>query len=93
MKIVVKLFATLRLNLKIGMVEIHSNSPISVLQLLQQVSKNVNSDILTELTNDNKILVGAIILIDGINVLHQNKLETIIDKDCVVSVFPPNAGG
>jgi len=93
MEIKVKLFATLRLNLKIGEVDLHSSSPLSVLQLLQLVSEKVGSDILAELIADGKIMVGTIILIDGFNILHRDKLETIIDKDCTVSLFPPNGGG
>jgi len=93
MKITVKLFATLRLNLKIGQVEVNSNSPLSVLNLLQLVSQKVGKDILPELIVDGKIMVGTIILINGFNILHMDALNTIINKDCVVSVFPPNGGG
>jgi len=93
MKITVKLFAILRLKLKTGQVIISSSKPITVLELLQKVSEKLNSDIIPELIEYEKIMVGTIILIDGYNVLHMDKLETIIDKDCVVSVFPPNGGG
>jgi molybdopterin synthase sulfur carrier subunit len=93
MEIRVKLFATLRLNLKVSQVDINSNAPISVLTLLNLVSEKVGSDIIPELIDNGEIMVGTIILIDGFNVLHLNKLNTIIEKDCVVSVFPPNGGG
>lgn len=93
MRITVKLFATLRLNLKIGQVEVNSSSPLSVINLLQLVSEKVGSDILPELIANGEIMVGTIILINGFNILHMNGLNTIIDKDCVVSVFPPNGGG
>ena len=93
MHIRVKLFATLRLNLKVGQVDIQSNVPISVLTLLQQVSEKVGSNIIPELIDNGKIMIGTIILVDGFNVLHLDGLNTMIDKDSVVSVFPPNGGG
>ena len=93
MEVRVKLFATLRLKLKVGQVDVSSSSPLSVISLLQLVSEKVGSDILPELIADGKIMVGTIILIDGFNILHLDALNTIIDKDCVVSVFPPNGGG
>lgn len=93
MEIRVKLFATLRLNLKTGEVDVSASNPLSVLELLQLVSEKVGSDILPELIADGKIMVGTIILIDGFNILHLDLLDTIIDKDCVVSLFPPNGGG
>ena len=93
MEVRVKLFATLRLKLKVGQVEVSSSSPLSVISLLQLVSEKVGSDILPELIADGKIMVGTIILIDGFNILHLDALNTTIDKDCVVSVFPPNGGG
>ena len=93
MEVRVKLFATLRLKLKVGQVDVSSSSPLSVISLLQLVSEKVGSDILPELIADGKIMVGTIILIDGFNILHLDALNTTIDKDCVVSVFPPNGGG
>ena len=38
-------------------------------------------------------MIGTIILVDGFNVLHLDGLNTMIDKDSMVSVFPPNGGG
>ncbi len=93
MIIEVKLFATLRLKLKTGMVKVNINEPFTVLQLLHIVSDKLESDIIPELIENDKIMIGTIILIDGYNVLHMNKLETLIDKDCTVSLFPPNGGG
>ncbi|MGE0078830.1 MAG: hypothetical protein AB7S48_13305 [Bacteroidales bacterium] len=93
MEVKVKLFATLRLNLKIGMVNIQTGSSVSILELLELVSQKLNSNIISELIENEKVIVGTIILIDGVNILHLNKLDTIIDKDCTVSVFPPNGGG
>jgi len=42
---------------------------------------------------DGGIKKGTIILIDGKNVLHLDQLDTQIDQDCVVSLFPPSGGG
>lgn len=93
MKIQVKLFATQRLNLGVAGLEIEIDKPITIMKLLELTSQKLNSDIVPELIEDGKIMVGTILLIDGHNVLHAEKLETMIKKDCVVSVFPPAGGG
>jgi molybdopterin synthase sulfur carrier subunit len=93
MKIQVKIFATLRLKLGISGLEIESEQPMTVLMLLESVSRKINVDIIPELVKDGEIMVGTIILINGKNVLHAEKLETLITEDCEVSVFPPAGGG
>lgn len=93
MKIQVKIFATLRLKLGISGVEIESEQPMTVMMLLESVSRKINSDIIPELVKEGEIMVGTIILINGKNILHAEKLETLITEDCEVSVFPPAGGG
>jgi molybdopterin synthase sulfur carrier subunit len=41
---------------------------------------------------DGRIKPGAMILIDGRNVLHENGIDTMISGK-VVSIFPPSGGG
>lgn len=93
MKIQVKIFATLRLKLGISGVEIESEQPMTVMMLLESVSRKINADIIPELVKEGEIMVGTIILINGKNILHAEKLETLITEDCEVSVFPPAGGG
>ncbi len=93
MKIQVKIFATLRLKLGIAGIEIESEEPMTVMMLLESVSLKINADIIPELVKEGEIMVGTIILINGKNILHAEKLETMITEDCEVSVFPPAGGG
>ncbi|MFO7829459.1 MAG: MoaD/ThiS family protein [Bacteroidales bacterium] len=89
----VKLYATLRLKLGIAGLDIEINKPVTILKLLELVSEKLNTDIIPELIEDEKIIVGTIILINGKNIFHAEKLKTMITEDCEVSVFPPAGGG
>ncbi|MBI9054489.1 MAG: MoaD/ThiS family protein [Bacteroidales bacterium] len=93
MKIQVKLYSTLRLNLGVAGLEIEIDKPVTILKLLKLASQQLNSDIIPELIEDGKIMVGTILLINGKNILHAEKLETMINEECEVSVFPPSGGG
>jgi len=93
MKIQVKIFATLRLKLGIAGIEIESEEPMTVMMLLESVSRKINAEIIPELVKEGEIIVGTIILINGKNILHAEKLETLITEDSEVSVFPPAGGG
>lgn len=93
MKIHVKIFATLRLKIGLASLDIETNSVITVLQLLNMISRQVNYDVIPELIENNEVRVGTIILIDGKNILHAQKLDTKIDKSCKVEIFPPVGGG
>lgn len=93
MKIHVKIFATLRLKLGVSDFTIESDRAITILELLELASKKLNSDIIPELIEDGEIRVGTILLINGKDVLHADKLKTMINEDCTVSVFPPVGGG
>ena len=93
MKIHVKLFATLRLKLGITGLEIETDKPVTIMQLLELISQKLNTNIIPELIEDGEIMVGTILLINGKNVIHAEKLETLITEECEVSVFPPAGGG
>ncbi|MBE9467262.1 MAG: MoaD/ThiS family protein [Bacteroidetes bacterium] len=93
MKIQVKLFATLRLKLGVAGIEIEIDNPVTIMELLKLSSKKLKFDIIPELIEDGKIMVGTILLINGKNIFHAQKLETMITRECEVSVFPPAGGG
>ncbi|MCK5171332.1 MAG: MoaD/ThiS family protein [Bacteroidales bacterium] len=93
MKINVKLFATIRLKLGVAGLEIETDKPVTIMELLELVSQKLDADIIPELIEDGEIIVGTILLINGKNVLHAEKLETLITEECEVSVFPPAGGG
>jgi len=93
MRINVKLFATLRLKLGIAELEVVTDKPVTIMQLLELVSQKLDTDIIPELIEDGKIMVGTILLINGKNIFHAEKLETMINEECEVSIFPPAGGG
>jgi molybdopterin synthase sulfur carrier subunit len=93
MKIQVKLFATLRLNLGVAGLEIEIDKPVTLLKLLELASQQLNTDIIPELIENGEIMVGTILLINGKNVLHAEKLKTLITEECKVEIFPPVGGG
>jgi molybdopterin synthase sulfur carrier subunit len=93
MRVKVKLYATLRLELGISDLAIEFDQPITMMQLLEKIQQKVQADIISELIEDGIIIAGTILLIDGKNVLHAQKLETLIPDNCIVSIFPPVGGG
>ncbi len=89
----IKLFATLRLKLGVAGLEIETDKPVTIMQLLELVSQKLDTDIIPELIENGEIMVGTILLINGKNIFHADKLETLITEECEVSVFPPSGGG
>ena len=61
--------------------------------MLQIVSDIIDYDLVEELIKNNTIIPGVIILLDGVNIHHLNKLDTKITKDTIISIFPAVAGG
>ncbi len=93
MEIHVKLFATIRLKLGIPEVFINLGKPVSVMELLELINKEVKADIIPELVKNNELINGTIILINGKNIHHLDKLKTMLTTNCKVEIFPPVAGG
>lgn len=93
MKLSVKLFATIRLTTGLKVVDVNIEKPVNIIEMLQIVSDIIDYDLIEELVKDNTIIPGVIILLDGENIHHLNKLNTIIERDTVISIFPAVAGG
>lgn len=93
MKIRVKLFATIRLDINLGETEIEISEPTSIIEMLKIISKKINYDLIEKLLDEGKMIPGVIILIDGKNIYHINNLETLVNKECTLSIFPAAAGG
>jgi len=93
MLITVKIFATLRLKFGVASLSFDLDEDITISHLIDLISGKLGEDIRNELLDKETIRPGTMLLIDGKNVIHMNKIQTIIDRDCVVSVFPPSGGG
>ena len=91
----VKFFTLLRLMLKTGEIDINpDDKEISVYELLRKVEKKIKKTFLHKLLDkEGKLLRGTIILINGKNILHMEKLDTIVKDNDTVSLFPPGGGG
>ncbi len=95
MKIECKFFATLRLELREDGYDIRSQKEsLTIYEILQILNEKFQKRILPKvLESDNTIKRGTIILLNGKNVLHLEKLDTtVLDNDKVV-IFPPAGGG
>lgn len=43
--------------------------------------------------SENKMKMGTIILVNGKNIHHLQKLDTIVNDGDIISLFPPGGGG
>ena len=59
------------------------------------VAEEIGNDLIKKklLNDDGTMLTGTIILINGHDIYHMDKLDTAVKKNDVVSLFPPVAGG
>ncbi len=92
MTIKVNLFATLRLAVGRGSVEIESQDPLSVRDLIDRVSAAVGQDVSPLLIEGSDIIKGTMILLEGKNIIHLDGLDTRVDV-AEVAIFPPAGGG
>ncbi len=93
MKLSIKLFATIRLSTGLKVIDLNIDKPVNIVEMLKIVSEAINYDLTKKLIKNGQLIPGVIILLDGENILHKQKLETIIDKDTTISIFPAVAGG
>jgi len=93
LKLKVKLFATIRLHTGLKVVDVNLDKPVNVTEMLKIVSDIIDYNLIEELVDNDTIIPGVIILLDGENIHHIDKLDTIIKKDTVISIFPAVAGG
>ena len=93
MKLSIKLFATIRLDTGLKLIDVNIDKPINIVEMLQTVSDIIDYDLIDKLTDNNTIIPGVIILLDGENIHHLDKLDTLITKNTTISIFPAVAGG
>lgn len=87
--IIVNFFTTLRTYLKSRQARIHGED-LSIVELLQQCEAQTGKALLSKLINDDGSLIpGAMILINGQDILHLQGIRTIVRNGADVAVFPP----
>lgn len=90
----VKFYSLFRINLKSSGQEYELDSDITVSELIKKLDKDYDGYFSLKLLDEQgSIKPGAIILVNGKNVLHLKKLKSRITNDDLVTLFPPSAGG
>jgi len=91
----VKFFTLLRLMLNIKEIEVDTEKEeITIREVLNIAEKKIGKPFLYKMLNkDGEIMRGTIILINGKNILHINKLDSVVHNKDIVSLFPPGGGG
>lgn len=90
----VKFYSLFRINLKSAGTEYELDTEITIAELINKLDQDYDAYFSEKLLEeDNSISSGAIILVNGKNILHLDKLETVISNQDVVTLFPPSAGG
>ena len=75
-----------------NIIEINCDN-ISIHEVIINITELTNKDLTSELIEDKVLISGTIILLNGRNVFHLNKLETIVNNGDSIDIFPPGGGG
>ncbi|MCF8008878.1 MAG: MoaD/ThiS family protein [Halanaerobiales bacterium] len=93
MVVKVKFHSLFKLNLKSAGINYYIDQPISIEELIKKLDNDFEGYFSEKLLDTGQIKPGSIILINGKNVLHIDKLDTLIEDGDNVTLFPPSAGG
>ncbi len=90
----VKFYTLLRLKTGIDEVDVDVDQ-ITIKELLFKTKEMLKNGLILEklLEEDGSLRRGTNILVNGHNILGLDKLDTIVKKDDVVSLFPAGGGG
>ena len=88
----IKFYSILRMFLKQSEIEIDSDN-ISIFALLEKISEKTNKDLLSVIIEAEQLIQGTIILLNGRNIYHLEKMDTIVKNGDLVDIFPPGGGG
>jgi molybdopterin synthase sulfur carrier subunit len=94
MALIVKFFSLFKINLKSSGIEYELKEQITISELIKKLDQDFDGYFTQKLLeSDGSIAPGSIILVNGHNVIHLEALETEIDNQDTVTLFPPSAGG
>jgi len=88
----VKFYSLLRKLIGQNEIELELNS-ITVSELINQINEITKKNIYKELIHNNEIKPGTIILLNGRNIHHLKKLQTVVNQGDMIDIFPPGGGG
>lgn len=90
----VRFFTLLRLYLKRGDVDIEIDEVTDLLSVLKMSEQKIGRSFLFKLVDERENLRrGTIVLVNGKNILHLQGLNTRIERDDQIALFPPGGGG
>ncbi|HOY65443.1 MAG TPA: hypothetical protein PLP29_01060 [Candidatus Ozemobacteraceae bacterium] len=89
----VRLFSLLRSNYGRSVVDVETDRPLSLRELISEVTARTGPGLTDALIEGEKIRKGTILLVDGRNVLHGDGLATMVDGAKDICFFPPSGGG
>jgi len=94
MALIVKFYSLFKINLKSPGVEYELEGETTISKLIKKLDQDFDGYFSQKLLeSDGSIAPGSIILVNGHNVIHLEGLETKIDNQDTVTLFPPSAGG
>lgn len=89
----VKFYAELRKKINMVETDVNLETPISINNLIDLLSLQINPIIKEKLIRGEEVIKGAMILVNGTNIFHLNKLNTIVSNNDEVNLFPPTGCG
>jgi molybdopterin synthase sulfur carrier subunit len=89
----VKFFATIREHTRAMEIDVAEQGCGSVGGLLQHLCSLYGRELCSLLLEDGKLGSKIIVLVNGRNVVHLQGMDTPLEKDDEVSIFPVVAGG
>jgi len=95
-KVLIKFFGTLRLALACQSVALELDTPLPLHQVLDRVETLLGPKgeaFRKKIFQDGNLCQGVIILRNGTNVLHLEGLDTLIQPEDTLAIFPPGGGG
>ncbi|MEA3363624.1 MAG: MoaD/ThiS family protein, partial [Thermodesulfobacteriota bacterium] len=88
----VQFYSLIRLLLKQEKVELPACANENIEQFLQRLQQQIATPFIHKLLNENgEMFPGTIIMINRRNIHHLEKLETPVQDDDVIALFPPGA--
>ncbi|MBT4334068.1 MAG: MoaD family protein [Candidatus Cloacimonetes bacterium] len=88
----IKFYSLLRTFIEQNEIDIIADN-ISIYNVIIKIEELTNKDLRSELVEDHEIISGTIILVNGRNIFHLDKLNTVIKDGDNIDIFPPGGGG
>ena len=88
----IKFYSLLRTFIDQNEIDIKADN-ILIRDLIIKITELTDKDLTSELIEDQKLISGTIILLNGRNIFHLNKLDTVVKDGDKIDLFPPGGGG